>query len=262
MRKNGTFLGIAGYWRFVIPILGALCLLVSCTEFFSTSLAPWAARDPNKLIPPVTLGNVGDLIEMAENNADMSLAVLKGIDTAVKKASGDNKTALQAAALEAAVNAAGLGSAVLNNADKLTTVDEDNAVDLVVNAINGMKNLEAACDTLMSILPDPVLEPEAFDAFAEKAGPEELAMAAAMLLAGAAKEEAKESGVSMSEYIETFSPDNEVNSESANVAAALALVAAIKFEEVENNGPLKQLLDGLNLLPSGWGLPPSDPEDP
>jgi hypothetical protein len=228
-------------------------LLVSCTEFFSTSLAPWAARDPDKLIPAVTTGNVDDLIAMTENNPDMSLSVLKKIEDAVNNASGDAKAALQAAALEAAVNATGMGSAVLNNVDKVTTATADNAKDLVIDAIGDMKNLEAACDTLMSILPTPppitvppTSDPD-FDAFTANAKPEELAMAAAMLLAGELNKQDDPE-----DFIDNFDPKTAAPGSSANLAAALALVAAIDYDTVQDNGPLRQLLDGLNLLPGDY----------
>ncbi|AEF80687.1 hypothetical protein [Leadbettera azotonutricia] len=245
----------------VFPILGVVLiwggLFVSCTEFFSTSLAPWAARNPDNIIPAVTTGNVDELIAMTENNPDMSLAVLKKIEDAAKNATGDAKTALQTAALEAAVNATGMGSAVLNNVDKLVTVDEDNAKKLVLDAIHDMKNLDASCKTLMGILPPPppITYPPtpdpAFDAFTANANPDELAMAAAMLLAGELNKQDDPEA-----YINDFDPKNINDPESsANLAAALALVAAIDYDTIEDNGPLRQLLDGLHLLPDDYVHP-------
>jgi hypothetical protein len=141
-----------------------------------------------------------------------------------------------------------MGSAILNGmADKITSVgDPEEAKTLMLDAINNMKNLDESCNILMNTLPDPS-DTAAFDAFTAQAGPDELAMAAAMLLVGAAKNTG-DPGYYIDHEFDASSPSEGLE----EYATALALVAAIDYKEVDNNGPLKMLLDGLNLLPPGW----------
>jgi hypothetical protein len=222
-------------------ILGMGLLFCSCTGFFSTSLAPWAARDPDKLIPNVTPGNVKELLDAAENNPDMSLALLKKIKEAADTASGGEKAALQSSALEAAVNAAGLGSAVLNKAGAVASVkDPDDAKKLLTDAINDMKNLESAGSTLTSALPDPT-DAAAFTAFTDAASPDDLAMAAALLLAGEAK-----THPDIDDYIETGFNKGTPNTDAERLAVKMAEAAMDKY--TTGTSPLKDLLNGLNLI--------------
>jgi hypothetical protein len=55
----------------------------------------------------------------------------------------------------------------------------------------------------------------------------------------------------MKDYVENFDAEDPAPG-AENVAVALALVAAIDYDTVENNSSLKQLLDGMNLLPPDW----------
>jgi hypothetical protein len=220
-----------------------LCLLVSCTQFFSTSLALWAARDPATLIPPVTAGNVQDLIGSAENNPDMSLALLKGINDAIAGASAGEKIKLQVAALEAAVNASSLGPALLNKAGDISELMDDpqKTKQMVLDSLNDMKNLTAAADTLAAILPDPS-DQAAIDAFADTADADSLAMAAAVLLAAEAKGQSDKD-----DFLNNFDPQSSTLSDSAKLAVKLAEAAKLKVDNNEGSGMLKDVLEGLNL---------------
>ncbi|MDR2258061.1 MAG: hypothetical protein LBE14_02805 [Treponema sp.] len=230
--KSGNIVYV-GIFFMVLP------LFFSCTDFFSTSLASWAARSPDSLIPTVTAGNVDELIANSENNPDMSLAVLKKIEDALKNAGSGEASALQAAALGAAANASGFGSAILNKADDISKImeDKDNAKGMVVDAIQDMPNLKETSETLTTILPKPGTGE--FDAFVEKANPDDLATAAAVLLAAEAK--GKEN------YIDTFDP-GAADTESAKLAVELARAASRKYEEDNSTGRLKDILEGLNLV--------------
>lgn len=244
------------YFFFITVTLAFTAVFTSCTDFFSNSWARWAARDPDKLVPKVTAGNVDELIATAENNPDLSLAILKKIQAATNGASEDDKLKLQSAALGAAANAAGLGQAVLGAAGQLTSLSGDNseddikdATDMLLNAINGMKNLEASCAALCGILPDPA-DQAAFDAFTAAASANDLAMAAAMLIAGEVKNQVN-NDVTPEEYLEDIKNRIEQGDdlkESENLARAMALAAAIPGRENELSGPLKDVLEGLNLL--------------
>jgi hypothetical protein len=230
--------------RFILGLFsGIMVFFISCTEFFSTSLAPWAARDPDKLIPTVTASNVSGLVEKAENDPDLSLALLKKISDAAKNASDKDKAELQNAALGAATNAAGLGQAVLNNAGKIASMnDPDEAKELLTKAINDMANLEAAASVLTGTLPDPT-DAASLTKFTDAANPDDLATAAALLLAG----EAKKNG-DVDSYINNFAKDGPNQTPTEKLAIKMAEAALNKYTAVGVDGPLKDLLDGLNLI--------------
>lgn len=219
----------------------ALLLPLSCTQFFTTSLAPWAARDPSDLIPAVKASNVADLVAMAAGDPAMSLEVLKGIESAVAKASEADKPALQAAALEAAANASGVGPAILNTAgdvvSSLDGEDPDAVKSVIVGAVAGLGQLAQTSASLTALLPDPA-DTAAFDAFVAAASPDDLASAAVVLLAA----EAKASG-DVSGYLDTFDPAAPA-SPAGELAVALATAAA---ENYTGTGPLADLLSALGL---------------
>ncbi|MDR1863143.1 MAG: hypothetical protein LBQ67_04390 [Treponema sp.] len=223
-------------------VSGALLSLVfvSCTDFFTTSWGRWAARDPANLIPKVTAGNVQELIEMAENNPDLSLEVLKGIGKSVGGASGKDKTDLQNAAITAALNASDLTNALMNSGSNMSSMEDPAKVkDSMLNTLNGLGNLTPAADNLAAILPGPA-DGAAFDAFAATASADDLAMAAALIMAGEAKKSGDPNGY-VSGYIRGSSP----------LAEALAAKAAEKYADGSgDNSVLKDLLDELGLTPA------------
>lgn len=223
---------------FLIPIIFLMAaLLFSCTDFFSTSWASWASRDPSKLIPSVTVDNVHELIEMTENDPDMALEVLIKTGEAADKASGDDKAELQAAAVEAAVNAVGLGQTIINSVGELASIETvEDAKNAVLDAINGMPNLEEASSALYDLLPkDPTSEE--FDNFVNTASAEEIALAAILLLTG----EAKKAGDS-EDYVDNF---NSGSSPEAKLALDLAAALAGKEDEIPPH--IDDILKGINL---------------
>ncbi|MDR1098897.1 MAG: hypothetical protein LBL28_00300 [Treponema sp.] len=224
--------------------LAAAGLVFSCTGFFSTSLATWAARDPNAVLPPVTTGNVTDLISSSENNPDMSLAVLKKIKDAVDNASPETASSLQAAALQAAANASNMGPTLLNKVANISDVTDnmDDAKQLVIDTINEMSNLSETSSTLTAVLPEPGTP--SFDAFIEKANADDLATAAAVLIAAEAKGK-----VDGDEFINNFDPANPDLSSSAVLAIELAKAASQKYENGSSGSRLKDIIAGLNLIP-------------
>jgi hypothetical protein len=239
-------------------LLAALFLLGSCTQFFSASLAPWAARDQSKILPPLSAENVDELVMLAENNPDLSLELLKSIKNAVSKASPDDASSMQEAALRAAANATGLGHAVLNqignSADALH--ESNNAISLVVGSIDYLKNLQDVSSALESILPEPGTP--AFDAFVEKASPEDLAVAAALVLL-AAEAQTHNDGT---EYLKNFKPNDPSATLTPQEKYAVALAEAAVGKGMDD-GPLKSLLSGLNLTKDTGGPDePDDPDDP
>jgi hypothetical protein len=233
----------------ISPLFAALgaFFFVSCTDFFSTSLAPWAARDPSSLIPPVTASNINDLIVQAENDPELSFSLLKKIKDARETATGPELSKLQTAALEAAVNATGLGNSLLNTAGEISSVigDAEKARGLVTDAISGMSHLAEAGNLLNDILPKPGGDPAEFQAFTETASSESLVMSAAVLLAAESKKHDN-----VDEYIGNFDVNQPLNP-SEQLTVNLANAALEKIEEEGAQGPLGDILAGLNLSSAG-----------
>jgi hypothetical protein len=215
----------------------AAALAVSCSDFFTHSLGEWAQRDPDSLIPPVTTGNVNDLIALAENDPRLSLALLKKIAS-----SGDaSDPSMRAAALQAAANASGLGAAILQNAGDINDLDEDEAREVVAKVVNGLANLETVSALLTGMLPDKTTDPAGWDNFVAASDPGDLAMTAAILLAA----EAKKSG-NPSDYFNTFDKTDAASTNNGTEKLAVALAG----KAAENSGSdfLGDMLTGLGLI--------------
>ncbi|MHC6204110.1 hypothetical protein ACYULU_13075 [Breznakiellaceae bacterium SP9] len=229
--------------------IGAVYLCASCTDFFSHSLAPWAARDPSSLIPSVTVSNVDELIRKAENNPDLSLAVLKKIQSAADSASDGERSVLQAAALQAAVNAASLGPQLMKNAGNISELTNDSAkaqgaaIELLTKSLGAMGNLSEAGALLEAILPDPN-DTTAFDAFVAAASADDLAMGAAVLLGAAAKKQGDPGA-----YLAAFDSSGGSPSPSETLAVKLAAAAKDKNDAEGGGGLLADILKGLKLVP-------------
>ena len=228
-----------------IGILTVLCILpLSCKQFFSTSLAPWAARDPASLIPSVSASNVNELIAQSANDPDLALEVLKGIQSAASAASGQDLITLQVASVSAASNASGLGTAILQNAgnivDSLSGSNSTAVIDLVSNAVSGLTQLTPSGTALTAILPSPS-DATAYNAFVSQAAPEDLAMAAVTILAA----QAQTSG-NVTTYINSF-PASPTVGTPEYLAAQLAGSAKTKYAAEGGTGPLADILVALNL---------------
>jgi hypothetical protein len=203
-----------------------LLLPLSCSDFFTHSLAEWAGRDPASLIPEVTPGNVEELIRLSENNPDMSLEVLSGI------AESDEKSfpAMQAAALRAAANAADIANALLKNISDIASgsMDEDTSKSMMINTVGSMCNLADTGSALLSILPNTT-NPADYDAL----DPSDLAVAALVLLA----EEARQAG-NVSAYI---------NSPSGGNLPVIQAMAQSARDRYTGGGFLTDVMDNLIL---------------
>jgi hypothetical protein len=221
---------------------------LSCTDFFSNSLAPWAQRDRTKLTVKVTADTVDQLLADYGNDPDTSLAILKGIKDAVKGASGHDKLDLQSAALEAAANAAGLGNTVLNQFNTIldAVADPDPTVieSTIQNIIDSLDNLQGASAALLGALPDPAVDPTGFDNFVANSSPDKLALAAAVLLAA----EAENNGGAGS-YISGFNPASPATP-NEEMAAAIATKIAGDYAspDSEVDKVIQNMLAQLNLI--------------
>ena len=224
-----------------LALLGAL---VSCRQVFTTSLGSWAARDPKSLIPTVSSANVADLVSLSENNPALALEVLKGIKNAMASAKGAEKASLQNAAVTAAANASGVGSAILSNAGNIndTLSSGGDVVGVVSTAIAGLGSLSDTSALLKDTLPSPTTDKAGYDEYVKSASAESLANAAVVLLAAQAQ---KSGGVET--YINsTFDPAVPTNAEET-LAVALAASAADKYATEGGTGPLADILGSLNL---------------
>ena len=218
--------------------------LTSCTDFFSNSLAPWAARDKSRLIPTVTAGNVHQLVELAECDPDLSLELLKGISSAVNGASPEDAARLQAAALAAAQNAIGGAAAIISGTGSLTSIENyADGKQAIIDAINCMQNLQEVAALLLDILPKPGT-PE-FDDFVNNASAADLALAAIIIIAAEAQKHGEEN---WEDYINSFNQPGSSQNPSEDLALALALAAGLEDRQDELGEYLIHVLQGLNLL--------------
>ena len=240
----------------IITAIFAGFLCFSCTDFFTTSLFPWASRNPNDIIPKVTKDNVDDLIELFENDPDGSLALLKKIKDAAGEASGDEKNQLLGAALEAAVNASGLGQAIISAAGNINNLkDEEDVRGMLLETMDKLTNLEETSAILSGMLPKPGDYPDhpnpEFLEFCDKAKTEDLAMAAVVLLLGVASKSCDgDFNALLDDPLKFLDNKNLDFKDSVELAQAMALVAAIKGKDeiLEKDSPLRNILEHLNLI--------------
>jgi hypothetical protein len=154
LSNAGFDLNIGGFvmkkWAFGLALV---VLLSSCADFFTNSWGKNAARDPSTI--KVTSGNVKDLLRDANGDTKTSRGILDKI-AGVLKGNPNPDPTLQAAAVTAANQAAGLGTAAL---DKLGRVDDANDFFEVLKEIQGgMKgnDLKGISDAIAASLPTTV----------------------------------------------------------------------------------------------------------
>ncbi len=239
LKRPGSTTGIvfAGIVASVLTVM----VLGSCQQFFTTSLAESLARDPDSLVPEVDASNAAELVELAQNDPDLAMSVLDGINDAMAGASAADQVLLRTAAVDAAASASGIGPAVLSVADQLAEADESEIIGIMDQTLAGLGNLEEAADGLLLALPDPA-DTVAFDAFVAAADPGQLAVAALTLMASEAALD--QDGIEL--YIEGIDPDNPVG-ESQILAIALATAAAEQYELEGGGDELASMLASLNL---------------
>lgn len=221
MKGKGNFPLHGKGWTIGFLVIGITVGVASgCRQFFTTSLAPWAARDPATLIPTVTAANVGKLAQQTADNPDLAAALLDSIAQAIPGASPGDAAALQAAALGVAANASGVTTALYGtlstiDINNLQNIDQSALLNTVSAALAGLDNLQSVAETLADIIP---YSGGTLDAdFLAAATPEDLVAAAIVLIAA----EAQASG-NVQDYISNFDPNNT----SGNAAIAVALVNA------------------------------------
>ncbi|MDR1143553.1 MAG: hypothetical protein LBK77_04935 [Spirochaetaceae bacterium] len=214
----------------ILFFLPFLWFPLSCSDFFTHSLAEWAQRDPGSLIPEVTPGNVEELIRLSENNPGMSLEVLKGIAGSDKK----SDPAMQAAALRAAANAADIANSLLKNISDVASGSMDSATSrsVMIDAVGDMQNLADTGAALRAILPNSTVSTD-YDGL----DPADLAIAAMVLLAAEARQTGDAAG-----YIDSVPS----GPGTGNLAVIKAMAQSSK-SRYTGGGFLGDLLDNLNL---------------
>jgi predicted regulator of Ras-like GTPase activity (Roadblock/LC7/MglB family) len=187
---------------------------------------------------------VNELVKLGENNPDLALAVLQGINDALQDVSGNEASRLQTAAVTAAASAAAIGSSLLNNAGKIPeSMDQDKLIELVKNSLEGMSNLPAASDILLAIIPDPKRDEKAFDSFINTAKADDLAMASVTLIAA----ETKKQGGNVKDYIQSLDQSKSLSA-LESLALKCAEEAVKKMNYDEPSGAIRDILKGLNLI--------------
>jgi hypothetical protein len=196
-----------------------VCLLIaglaagsfmSCTDFFTSTWAEWARRDATKMAPKVTAANIRDLIDQAQGNPDLSLDLLKKIEEALKdpKLTPAERSILRAAALEAAVNASGIASSLLNGVGDLLAAmgsgDAGSATGILSTLVGGMTNLEETSSALNAIFGGMDPESDEFQGFVDESDVEGLALSSLVLIAA----EANKANKDIEEYITKFNPND------------------------------------------------------
>jgi hypothetical protein len=231
--------------RILFPALLVMAglLLFSCTQFFSNSWAPWAARAYDKIIPTVTVDNVDELISIFENDPNGSLALLKKIRDAHNDESSPE---LEAAALKAAVNSIGLVSAIAGATGNMNDWgDPEKARNKFDSVLDDMENLEDASEVLFEILPGPD-DKEAWANFTKSASADDLAMGAILLLLGAAS-----GNVDFNNPDEFDEFTNNPGNEKIALARALVDASIEKTDDKSNDDGLSDslidILKSLNL---------------
>lgn len=223
----------------LLPFLLILVFLGSCTEFFSTSWASWASRSPSGLIPDVTTDNVDELVEMAADDPDLSLELLKKIAEAVEGATGQDKADLLSAAVEAAGNAVGLGQTIIEVAGDIASIG-DNPKKVAIDAINSMPNLEETGEALYNLLGSL----DNLTDFTDNASSEDIAMAAVLLLVGEAKAKENEYSNGAEGYVMGFPG---TSGDAGDMAQDL-------IKELIDNDRIKELPETLQNILEGLGF--------
>jgi hypothetical protein len=227
----------------------AVAMCASCSGFFTNSLASGLARDQDDLVPKVTTANIDELVEQAEGNSDFAVAVMSSIQDSMEEATPAEASVFRAAAVELAVTASGVGTAVLDDAgtilDTLENGDlsdpavKDDLISDIADTLNGLSNLDETVSSLVAILPTSD-DTAAIDAFIVNATADDLAMAAIVLLAAQA--------VTSADGTESYLKDFASTSVSLTPVEKLAVTFAAKAAERDDgSGPLSDLLEVLNL---------------
>ncbi|MDR1784932.1 MAG: hypothetical protein LBR23_00470 [Spirochaetaceae bacterium] len=181
MMKQKILFALAG----VFLVIG----LTGCDDFFSTTWGVKRGYDSSKI--ELTLDNLQDLVDAAEGNPELAEALAKAIIKKIGQTSGTERAKYQEAGIDAAIEQAGLGTAIVNSAmSLLSDIDNiaDNAPklfnnilsDLIENAPAAASNIAAIAGATISAA-DSTPEFAANDPYAAAASPSDVTQAVMIL---------------------------------------------------------------------------------
>lgn len=165
------------YWRLLAITVAGACVLSSCQQFFTTSLAPMLARDSYTIPADMSVDDATALLAdaLANGDAEMAAALVTPLLAAATTAAADpTSAAYQEAAnalLDAAVLSSGVGSVMTEVATTLATADlesmteEDLAETMdLISSITLDDNAEAALILIAQNPPDDMTADDAYAA--------------------------------------------------------------------------------------------------
>jgi hypothetical protein len=210
--------------------LAVLVLLSSCADFFTNSWGKNAARDPSTI--KVTAGNVMSLLKEAKGDVKTSRGILSKI---AEQLADKPNPVLQAAAVKAAVQASGLGTAALGALDDVD-IDSTNSKafnELLSKIQNDVKDndLGGISKDIVSSLPVTGRPPRFTGSYIEEVSDSDLTLLAlALILAESEKNGGFDS------YIETWTSNSKSINSDAGLSSSEKVIAAIANESTERPG--------------------------
>ncbi|MDR3146795.1 MAG: hypothetical protein LBU00_00290 [Treponema sp.] len=243
-------------WRWslaVALVLGAV-LLGSCLDFFTNPIGGDAlARDPGTI--EVSAGNVNALLKESRGDSKASKGILDKIATelANPSLSAKDKSALQAAAVTAANQAAGLGELVLGSIDILldaTTGDggDEDTLNTLLDKIQGTakeNDLKGISERVTESLSGAVATdgvPVLTGDFADNLSAGDLTLLAFTLILG----EVEEKGGTFESYIKSWGDDKRLDGTgTVTLSASETLIAAIGNKLADGDSEIGTMLKDL-----------------
>ena len=124
----------------ILISIAVILNFTACDNFFSNSMG--SPRRYNKANINVNAGNAGQWIERAAGNPDLALAVLESIMDQIGSANPSDKAVLKQAGVMLAVEASGLGTSILSNANALSNLisgegSNEDAIKELVGKLQG-----------------------------------------------------------------------------------------------------------------------------
>ncbi|MDR1971052.1 MAG: hypothetical protein LBQ46_03940 [Treponema sp.] len=225
--------GLSGLAALAIVITA----LASCADFFTNSWAKDGARDPGTI--KVTSSNVDDLLKEARGDRPMSRGILDKLE-------GTTDPVLQAAAVTAGNQAAGLGQTVLSNLDILLddTSDTTTLTKLAKEIQDDVKrnDIVGIADILAKTLPVSSGNPPTLGDFSKEVSTSDLTLMAVTLVLA----EAERASQDFDTYIAGWGGGGK-DLQGNNLSPNERLIAAVANEAA--NRPDSQFGDMLkNLL--------------
>ncbi|MDR2136492.1 MAG: hypothetical protein LBO76_07740 [Treponema sp.] len=239
--------------KFGLTAVLVLCavLLASCLDFFSNSLGENLARDPATI--KVTPDNVDKLLKESKGDSAASRGILDKIAAELKNSSTPDPK-LQAAAVTAANQAAGLGELVLGNIGTVlntvdgsdTTTDGDTFATLLGEVQNQVKENEFAkvaastSDSLGGALDPAATTPQFKGEALNNVSEADLTLLAFTLILA---ETEKISDRTFDDYIKTWTDGNKLN--GTGLSDSERLIAAIGNKLANGDGKIGKTLGDL-----------------